>query len=159
MKRGHVSEKNVVCSRIIRRAGGTWFCRRHDARIASAEESRLQISDIAGRNTYLMSDGSMWSLIDGRHAIRTPGKVATISGYEYEGIGMTQDGRLVEWDIGKGPEVVPGTSGVKQIAGSYWLKSDGTVWGGSEKAKPQWHFAYRQCGSRICRLVLKRGCY
>lgn len=103
--------------------------------IASAEESRLQISDIAGRNTYLMSDGSMWSLIDGRHAIRTPGKVAAISGYEYEGIGMTQDGRLVEWDIGKGPEVVPGTSGVKQIAGSYWLKSDGTVWGGSEKAK------------------------
>ena len=79
--------------------------------IASAEESRLQISDIAGRNTYLMSDGSMWSLIDGRHAIRTPGKAAAISGYEYEGIGMTQDGRLVEWDIGKGPEVVPGTSG------------------------------------------------
>ena len=43
--------------------------------VASAEESKLQISDIAGRNTYLMSDGSMWSLIDGRHAIRTPGKV------------------------------------------------------------------------------------
>ncbi|MGV2788623.1 copper amine oxidase, partial [Clostridium perfringens] len=87
------------------------------------------------RNTFLMSDGSMWSLIDGRHAIRTPGKVAAISCYEYAGIGMTQDGRLVEWDIGKGPEVVPGTSGVKQIAGYYWLKSDGTVWGGSEKAK------------------------
>lgn len=102
--------------------------------VASAEESKLQISDIAGRNTYLMSDGSMWSLIEGRHAIRTPGKVAAISGYEYGGIGMTQDGRLVKWDIGKGPEVVPGTSGVKQIAGSYWLKSDGTVWFESKKA-------------------------
>ncbi|WP_231888197.1 hypothetical protein [Paenibacillus glucanolyticus] len=103
--------------------------------IAFAEESELQIKDIAGRNTYLMSDGSMWSLIDGRHAIRTPGTVAAISGYEYRGIGMTKDGRLAEWDIGKGPQVVPGTSGVKQIAGSYWLKSDGTVWFGNEKAK------------------------
>ncbi|MHA2854869.1 stalk domain-containing protein [Paenibacillus lautus] len=103
--------------------------------IASADGSELRIQDIAGRNTYLMSDGSMWSLIDGRHAIRTPGNVAAISGYEYGGIGMTQEGRLVEWDIGKGPQVVPGTSGVKQIAGSYWLKSDGTVWAGDEKAK------------------------
>lgn len=103
--------------------------------IASADGSELRIQDIAGRNTYLMSDGSMWSLIDGRHAIRTPGNVAAISGYEYGGIGMTQEGRLVEWDIGKGPQVVPGTSGVKQIAGSYWLKSDGTVWAGDEKAE------------------------
>ncbi|PCL89944.1 stalk domain-containing protein [Paenibacillus lautus] len=103
--------------------------------IASADGAELRIQDIAGRNTYLMSDGSMWSLIDGRHAIRTPGNVAAISGYEYGGIGMTQEGRLVEWDIGKGPQVVPGTSGVKQIAGSYWLKSDGTVWAGDEKAK------------------------
>lgn len=103
--------------------------------IASADGAELRIQDIAGRNTYLMSDGSMWSLIDGRHAIRTPGTVAAISGYEYGGIGMTQEGRLVEWDIGKGPQVVPGTSGVKQIAGSYWLKSDGTVWAGDEKAK------------------------
>ena len=47
---------------------------------------------------------------------------------------MTQDGYLVKWDIGKGPEVVQGTSGVKQIAGSYWLKSDGTVWFESQKA-------------------------
>lgn len=103
--------------------------------IASADGAELRIQDIAGRNTYLMSDGSMWSLIDGRHAIRTPDTVAAISGYEYGGIGMTQEGRLVEWDIGKGPQVVPGTSGVKQIAGSYWLKSDGTVWAGDEKAK------------------------
>lgn len=103
--------------------------------VASADGAELRIQDIAGRNTYLMSDGSMWSLIDGRHAIRTPGNVAAISGYEYGGIGMTQEGRLVEWDIGKGPQVVPGTSGVKQIAGSYWLKSDGTVWAGDEKAK------------------------
>lgn len=103
--------------------------------IASADGAELRIQDIAGRNTYLMSDGSMWSLIDGRHAIRTPGNVVAISGYEYGGIGMTQEGRLVEWDIGKGPQVVPGTSGVKQIAGSYWLKSDGTVWAGDEKAK------------------------
>lgn len=103
--------------------------------IASADGAELRIQDIAGRNTYLMSDGSMWSLIDGRHAIRTPGNVAAISGYEYGGIGITQEGRLVEWDIGKGPQVVPGTSGVKQIAGSYWLKSDGTVWAGDEKAK------------------------
>ncbi|ANY76687.1 copper amine oxidase [Paenibacillus ihbetae] len=100
---------------------------------ASAEGAELQIKDIAGKNTYLMSDGSMWSLIDGRHSIRTPGRVAAISGYEYGGIGMTQDGRLVEWGIGKGPQVVPGTSGVKQISGSYWLKSDGTVWSGNVK--------------------------
>lgn len=100
---------------------------------ASAEGAELQIKDIAGKNTYLMSDGSMWSLIDGRHSIRTPGTVAAISGYEYGGIGMTQDGRLVEWGIGKGPQVVSGTSGVKQISGSYWLKSDGTVWSGNVK--------------------------
>ncbi|MEK4117279.1 stalk domain-containing protein [Paenibacillus sp. FSL W8-0919] len=99
----------------------------------SAEGAELQIKDIAGKNTYLMSDGSMWSLIDGRHSIRTPGSVTAISGYEYGGIGMTQDGRLVEWGIGKGPQVVPGTSGVKQISGSYWLKSDGTVWSGNVK--------------------------
>lgn len=99
----------------------------------SAEGAELQIKDIAGKNTYLMSDGSMWSLIDGRHSIRTPGSVAAISGYEYGGIGMTQDGRLVEWGIGKGSQVVSGTSGVKQISGSYWLKSDGTVWSGNVK--------------------------
>lgn len=98
------------------------------------EANQPQIKDIAGRNTYLMSDGSMWSLIDGRHAIRTPGNVAAISGYEYGGIGVTQDGRLVEWDIAGGPRVVPSTSGVKQISGSYWLKSDGTVWFDSKKA-------------------------
>lgn len=75
----------------------------------------------------------MWSLIDGRHSIRTPGNLVAISGYEYRGIGMTQEGRLVEWGVGKGPEVVPGTSGVKQISGYYWLKSDGTVWSGNVK--------------------------
>lgn len=99
----------------------------------SAEGAELKIRDIAGKNTYLMSDGSMWSLIDGRHSIRTPGNVVAISGYEYRGFGMTQEGRLVEWGVGKGPEVVPGTSGVKQISGYYWLKSDGTVWSGNVK--------------------------
>src|SRR5690348_3022804 len=86
---------------------------------------QLQIKDIAGKNTYLMSDGSMWSMVDGNRTIYTKGSVEEISGNVYEGLGITRDGRLVEWDIGMKPHVVEGKSGIKQVSGPYRLQADG----------------------------------
>lgn len=103
---------------------------------ASADGAQqLQIKDIAGKNTYLMSDGSMWSMVDGNRTIYTKGSVDEISGNVYEGLGITRDGRLVEWDIGMKPHVVEGKSGIKQVSGPYRLQADGTVWAGDSKLK------------------------
>lgn len=108
----------------------------HEA--SAAGEEQLQIKDIAGKNTYLMSDGSMWTTvmqIEGTRVLHTKGNIETISGDLYDGLGITKDGRLVEWDTGLAPHPVEGAAGVKQVSGSYWLKSDGTVWIGNKKLK------------------------
>ncbi|WP_136604280.1 stalk domain-containing protein [Paenibacillus dokdonensis] len=101
---------------------------------AYAEESQLQIKDIAGKDTYLMSDGSMWSTIDGARIIHTPGTISAISGNVYHGMGITRDSRLISWEFGA-PDVLEGKTGVKQVSGSYWLKTDGTVWSGDKPLK------------------------
>ncbi len=45
-------------------------------------------------------------------------------------LGLTEDGKIVQW--GSNTEgkltLVPGATGVVQLAEGYWLKSDGTVW-------------------------------
>lgn len=105
------------------------------SRQASAAEASPQIKDIIGKKTILMDDGSMWSLINGNQVIRTKGSIAAVSGTEYEGLGVTQDGKLLEWDIAKGPTVVKNQTGVKQVAGYYWLKTDGSVWTQGGKVK------------------------
>ncbi|MDR9857001.1 copper amine oxidase N-terminal domain-containing protein [Paenibacillus sp. VCA1] len=108
----------------------------HEA--SAAGEDQLQIKDIVGKNTYLMSDGSMWTtvtLLEGTRTIHTKGNIETISGNLYDGLGITKDRRLVEWDMGLAPHPVEGTAGVKQVSGNYWLKSDGTVWSGQRKLK------------------------
>lgn len=102
---------------------------------ASAAESSPHIKDIIGEKTILMSDGSMWSLINGNQVIRTKGSIDAISGTEYEGLGLTQDGKLVEWDIAKGPTFVKDQMGIKQVAGYFWLKTDGSVWTHAGKVK------------------------
>ncbi|MGN7358024.1 copper amine oxidase N-terminal domain-containing protein [Paenibacillus sp. SAF-054] len=94
---------------------------------ALAEGGQLQINDIEGKDTYLMSDGSMWTIFQGIRVIHTPGRVDAISGDMYDGYGKTSDGRLVQWQMGD-PRIIEGTSGAKQVSGSYWLKTDGTVW-------------------------------
>ncbi|MCJ8010259.1 copper amine oxidase N-terminal domain-containing protein [Paenibacillus sp. KQZ6P-2] len=101
---------------------------------AFAEEGKLQIQDIAGKNTYLMSDGSMWTMYNGNRIIHTPGTIASISGDLYQGNGVTRDGRLISWSM-NAPEVVDGVTGVKQVSGGYVLKTDGTVWMGKKQLK------------------------
>jgi hypothetical protein len=97
----------------------------------AAADSKPQILDIAGKNTFVLSDGSMWSMIDGYRLIHTPGNFAQIAAEnedEYNGTGVTQDGKRIEWSISEAPHAVDGQSGFKQAAGPYWLKNDGTVW-------------------------------
>ncbi|BBI30779.1 stalk domain-containing protein [Cohnella abietis] len=93
-----------------------------------------QIEDIIGKNIYLLSDGTLWSMVDGNRIIRTPGNIATVVGNEYFGLGMTKDGKLVEWGV-SGPRPVEGQTGLKQLVEDYWLKMDGTVWNKVGKLK------------------------
>ncbi|KKO53800.1 copper amine oxidase N-terminal domain-containing protein [Paenibacillus sp. DMB20] len=102
---------------------------------ASAADAAPQIKDILGEKTLLMEDGSMWSMINGNRVIRTPGNVEAVNGTELEGMGVTQDGKLIQWDIANAPHVVKDQTGVKQAAGEYWLKMDGTVWSIGGKVK------------------------
>ncbi|MFU1793333.1 stalk domain-containing protein [Paenibacillus azoreducens] len=102
---------------------------------SAAGDQQLQIKDIVGKNTFLMSDGSMWSMIDGSRTVYTKGSIEAISGDIYSGIGINRDGSLVEWSIGMQPHLVEGKSGIKQVAGPYWLQTDGTVWSGGKQQK------------------------
>lgn len=99
---------------------------------AAAAEGKLQIRDIAGPNSFAMSDGSMWSMVDGYRLVHTPGNVAQVSPGsegEFDGTGVTLDGKRIEWDIAQAPHTVNAAeSGFKQAAGPYWLKTDGSVW-------------------------------
>ncbi|GAF06392.1 stalk domain-containing protein [Paenibacillus pini] len=102
---------------------------------AFAAESFPQIKDMVGKNTFLMDDGSMWSLIDGSRKIHTPGNMAAVIGNEHGGLGINSDGKLIQWDIGNAPHIVEGQTGVKQVTNYYWLKTDGTVWTSTGKEK------------------------
>ncbi|TYA10111.1 hypothetical protein FRY98_26320 [Paenibacillus faecis] len=103
----------------------------------AATEGGQRIKDIAYDNAILMDDGSMWTLmIDGKGKVLTPGNVASISETSrYAGLGVTRDGKLIEWDMGLSPRAVEGQTGLKQVAGYYWLKEDGTVWTSKGKMK------------------------
>lgn len=103
--------------------------------LASAAEASPQIKDIIGKKTFLMEDGTMWSVTYGKEVFRIPGNVVSIQGTEYDGSGVTRDGKLIEWGLGITPHVVKGQSGVKQVAGYNWLKTDGTVWDFRGKVK------------------------
>lgn len=93
-----------------------------------AEEGTTEIKDILGDNTYLMKDGSMWSLQYMSTPIYTKGNIETVIGNIKSGLGLTKDGKIMEWNMEK-PKVVEGESGgIKQITEYFWLKSDGTVW-------------------------------
>lgn len=95
---------------------------------AAGGEDKPRILDIIGHDTYLMDDGSIWSLVDGDRILHTKGQAASITGTEYEGLGVAKDGSLIQWDVGKAPHVVSGQTGVKMASGTYWLKTDGSVW-------------------------------
>ncbi|WMT40760.1 stalk domain-containing protein [Paenibacillus sp. D2_2] len=102
----------------------------------ASADAKLQIKDIIREDTMLMDNGTIWSSIDGERLIRTQGSVDEFtSSSVYSGLGVTSDGRLVEWDIGTAPHAVEGQTGVKQVAGPYWLKNDGTVWDSAGKVK------------------------
>lgn len=101
---------------------------------ASAQADEVKIKDRLGEQTILFEDGSMWSYNDLWEApFYTPGTVASITGWEKEGLGVTQAGELVRFEAGSPPVKVAGQTGVKQAAGVFWLKNDGTVW--NEKGK------------------------
>ena len=83
------------------------------------------------------------------YEVITQGHVdAFTSSNVYSGLGVTSDGKLVEWDIGTAPHAVEGQSGVKQAAGPYWLKSDGTVWDSAGKVKNLENIALIGYGSK-----------
>lgn len=103
---------------------------------ASAANGESRIVDIVGKNTFLLDNGTLWSQMDGYRMIRTPGNLTSIDGSDdYRGTALSADGQLMEWDTGTGPRPVAGQTGVKQIAGGYSLKTDGTVWAGTSKVK------------------------
>ncbi|MGM1046807.1 MAG: stalk domain-containing protein [Bacillota bacterium] len=124
---------------------------------ASAADASTQIKDIIGKKTLLMEDGSMWSLINGNQVIRTPGNIASIHGTEYEGMGVTRDGKLIQWDIGMAPHVVKDQTGVKQVAGNTWLKTDGTVWHSTGKIKELNSIALISYGDREFAALTQNG--
>ncbi len=76
----------------------------------------------------------MWSLEYGKRLIHTPGQIASFSGDDLEGLGVTKNGQLVKWIIGA-PKIVEGQTGVKLVSDEYWLKKDGTIWNVSGKVK------------------------
>jgi len=102
----------------------------------ASADAELKIKDIIQENTMLMDNGTIWSSIDGERLIRTQGHVDEFtSNSVYSGLGVTSDGKLVEWDVGTAPHSIDGQTGVKQVAGPYWLKNDGTVWDSAGKVK------------------------
>ncbi|MGZ7442420.1 stalk domain-containing protein [Paenibacillus sp. TH7-28] len=102
----------------------------------AASEGEQGIKDMAGDYAMLMDNGTMWTSIYGEQMMRTPGDVVSISlTSQYAGLGVTRDGKLIEWDMGITPRVVEGQTEVKQVAGKAWLKEDGSVWTRTGKIK------------------------
>lgn len=101
---------------------------------ASAQADQVKIKDRLGEQTILFEDGSMWSYNDVWEApFYTPGSVVSITGREKEGLGVTKSGELVRFEAESPPVQVAGQTGVKQAAGEFWLKNDGSVWNGKGK--------------------------
>ncbi|MFD1176799.1 copper amine oxidase N-terminal domain-containing protein [Paenibacillus puldeungensis] len=107
---------------------------------AFAEESMPQIKDIINKDTMLMDNGVLWSRVYGLYEgglTRTPANL--VSGTDNTessgGLGITKDGKLMEWDIFTPPIAVEGQTGIKQVSGKNWLKNDGTVWSKRGKYK------------------------
>ncbi|BBH22237.1 hypothetical protein Back11_35820 [Paenibacillus baekrokdamisoli] len=97
---------------------------------ASAAAAAPKIVDRIGNNSILMDDGSLWI----RNAKGDQHKflnLIAIEGSDYEGLGLTRDGKVVSWSYKEEPGLIPGASNVVQITDSLWLKADGTVWGRS----------------------------
>ncbi|MFC4304356.1 hypothetical protein [Cohnella boryungensis] len=88
----------------------------------AAAESAPRISDIIGKDTVLMDDGTLWSSFYGYQTIRSPGDLVSISSNGHSGLGITKSGQLMEFEFGRTPTLVANQTGIKQIAGSYWLK-------------------------------------
>lgn len=91
-----------------------------------AAEGAIQIVDIVGKHTMLMNDGTLWTVPYGTDSIQMTGNIASISGNEINGIGITRGGDLISWILGE-PKVEDGETGVRQVAYPYWLKTDGTL--------------------------------
>lgn len=101
---------------------------------AAAQAEGVKIKERIGEQTILFEDGSMWSYNDLWEApFYTPGSVVSITGGEKQGLGVTKAGELVRFESRTPPSKVAGQTGVKQAAGEFWLKNDGTVW--NEKGK------------------------
>lgn len=142
----------VSISLILGIGQGTW------GNGTASANGEMKIKDIIRENTILMDNGTIWSTIDGERLIRTQGHVdAFTSSNVYSGLGVTSDGRLVEWDIGTAPHAVEGQSGVKQAAGPYWLKSDGMVWDSAGKVKNLENIALIGYGSKQMAALSQNG--
>lgn len=81
----------------------------------SAAEVKPQIKDIIDKDTMLMDDGVLWSRVVGFSnigLIRTPANLisATDNNEASGGLGISQDGKLMEWDIATAPAAVEGQS-------------------------------------------------
>lgn len=104
---------------------------------ATAQSDAANIKDMMGKNVMLMDDGSIWVVdtIWGSHTMHVPGQIVAISGRGYSWYGITANGELVHFGINEPPAIVAGQTGVKQVAGYRWLKTDGTVWTSAGKMK------------------------
>jgi len=103
---------------------------------AYAAEGSPKITNILGKETVLMEDGTLWTSFFGYDMIRLSTNFTEIAGQGNSFLGRTKDGRIMQFDGGTEPIFVPDQKDVKQIAGSsYWLKADGTVWQSTEKLK------------------------
>ncbi|MFB9275971.1 copper amine oxidase N-terminal domain-containing protein [Cohnella cellulosilytica] len=103
-----------------------------NARQADAAGSSPKIVEIIGKDTMLMDDGTLWTSVYGFEKLRFSTDLATIS---ERGLGITKGGRLMEYYNDHEPLLTPDASNIKQIAGGYWLRSDGTVWENYEQLK------------------------
>jgi Copper amine oxidase N-terminal domain. len=95
----------------------------------SAAEGEIGIKDILSPETLLLEDGSLWAKNLVGQSVPTPFNAVAISGDDYEAYGITSNGELFGFGgTAVGPQVVPGFTGIKQLADVYLLKNDGTVW-------------------------------
>ncbi len=103
-----------------------------NARYADAAGATPKIVEIIGKDTMLMDDGTLWTTLYGFKKFRFSSDLATIS---ERGLGISKAGRLMEYYDDSEPLLAPDPSAIKEIAGGYWLRSDGTVWGNYEQLK------------------------
>jgi phage baseplate assembly protein gpV len=103
-----------------------------------AATEQPQIKEIAGKNTFILDNGSLWWVTGiSNKLMLTPGRLASIVAGDFTNYyGITDDGKLMQWASGQLPEVVKGAEGVKQVTSNgTWLKADGSVWSRTDKVK------------------------